>query len=88
MCAMWVPVPPAVGHNIDCLLWDTVPNGVKTLPSLSLPMISYTDLLLCYLPWMPYREGAAHVLFLPRCPTGGAGAARVPMHFYDTLFLI
>ncbi len=36
MRAVWVPVPPALGHNLVCLLGESMPNGVKVLTSHSL----------------------------------------------------
>ncbi len=79
----WEPVPLAVGH--DPMIQPTC-CGTQATWGQSITYLAYlltTNMLICYLPWVPMR-GGAHVLLLPRMPYG-VGAARVPMRFYAIL---
>jgi hypothetical protein len=68
VCAMWVPVPPAIGHDLACLLWDLCAKRGQSLISYSLFTM---DMLIRYLPWVPMRGYPCAAL--PWMPFGGGG---------------
>jgi hypothetical protein len=68
------PSLPVVGHNAN---WD------HNLASHNLAYIMLHGHTCTLLPWIPYGEGAAHVLLLPWMLKLG-GAAQGLMHFYAT----
>jgi hypothetical protein len=46
--AVWVLVPPALGHDLACQLWDKTLNRVKAFASRYLFILQFMDLLLHY----------------------------------------
>ncbi len=72
----WEPVPLAVGHDLAYLLRNSSYKGSEHY---LLSFFFTTNMLICYLPWVPMR-GGAHVLLLPRMPYG-EGAALCPCAF-------
>ncbi len=74
VCAMWVPVPPALGHNMACLLWDLSakwgqcliyiqPFIMEVLSAILHECLMRGSARVLLLPWMPYGRGgggAAH----------------------------
>jgi hypothetical protein len=54
----------------------------QTLTFIQPTTTCYMDLFIRYLPWMPHREGAAHVPLLPEMPLrGGGGLPTCPCAF-------
>ncbi len=72
VCTMWESVPPALGHNLVCLLCDTTLNGDKALAShYFINSMSCRQVYsICIYHGSPF-EGAAHVPFLLWMPREG-----------------
>jgi hypothetical protein len=85
--AVRVLVPPAVSHDLARLLWDSRVKGIKD-PRITFILYSHffaTDMLTCYMLWVPLR-GGAHVLLLLQMPYRGGRLPMCPSSY--TLFLV
>jgi hypothetical protein len=85
--AMWVRVPQALGHDLVCLLWDTMLNGAKALFShyLLYSTMCYVDMLICFCHGCLSGRGLPICRFCHGCPREWGGAAPVPMLLLHSL---
>jgi hypothetical protein len=86
VCTMWEPVPPALGHNLVCLVCDTTLNGDKALASHNfIHSMSCGQAYSISTMGAPLR-GAARVSLLPWMPREGTSMI-CPVHYIPVSFV-